>query len=112
VEHFAGHFPLWLAPEQIRVVPVSDKNIKYADSVAEIFANSGLRITVDKNTETVEYKIRDSQLQKIPYVLVVGEKEEQNNTVAVRKAKDTKVQFGVKPEELLKQLQKQVDEKK
>lgn len=112
IEHFGGRFPLWLSPEQIRVIPVSDKHISYADKMSEMFSKEGFRTTVERSVETVEYKIRESQIQKIPVVLVVGDKEVEKNTVAVRKAKSDKVQFGVNPKNLLEELKTQIAEKK
>lgn len=87
VEHFAGAFPVWLAPTQIRVIPVSDNFNDYAMRVAKILKDSGLRVEEDFRSETVGYKIRDAQLQKIPYMVIVGEKEVNENTVAVRDRK-------------------------
>jgi threonyl-tRNA synthetase len=85
IEHFAGAFPLWLAPEQARVLPLSEKFIDYARQVGEKLRAAGLRISVDESNEKLGAKIRDAQLMKIPYMLVVGEKEAQAGTVAVRK---------------------------
>ncbi len=84
IEHFAGAFPLWLAPEQVRVLPVSDKTHGYARKVGAAFAQHGFRIHVDERPEKIGYKIREAQLEKIPYMLVVGEKEQEAGTVSVR----------------------------
>ena len=85
IEHFAGAFPLWLAPEQARVLPLSEKFVDYARKVGEELRGAGLRVTVDESNEKLGAKIRDAQLMKIPFMLVVGEKEAQAGTVAVRK---------------------------
>ena len=84
IEHFAGAFPLWLAPEQVRVLPVSDKFLDYARQVQRQFHEAGFRVTVDDQSAKVNAKIRDAQLELIPYMLVVGGREQQNQTVSVR----------------------------
>lgn len=85
IEHCAGAFPLWLAPEQARIIPVSEKFSKYADEVKEHFVKSGLRASVDDASESLGKRIRNSELMKIPYTIVVGEKEQKSREVAVRK---------------------------
>jgi threonyl-tRNA synthetase len=84
-ENFAGAFPTWLAPVQARVIPVSAKSAEYARTVHERLRAGGLRAEVDERSEKLGYKIRDAQLQKIPYMLVVGEREAQESTVSLRK---------------------------
>ena len=84
IEHFAGAFPVWLAPVQVRVLPISDKYMDYAHSVQEKLFNAGIRSEVDTRSEKIGYKIREAQTSKIPYMLVVGQKEEEEGTVAVR----------------------------
>jgi threonyl-tRNA synthetase len=84
VEHFAGAFPSWLAPEQARVLPVSEKSLAYGRRVATELSARGISVTVDESAEKIGRKIRDAQLAKVPYMLVVGEREEQAGTVAVR----------------------------
>jgi threonyl-tRNA synthetase len=83
-EHFAGAFPLWLAPEQARVMPVSDKSSEYGRKIEAQLRAHGLRVTGDYRPEKIGYKIREAQLEKIPYMLVIGEKEQTAGTVAVR----------------------------
>jgi threonyl-tRNA synthetase len=84
IEHTAGKFPLWLAPEQVRVLPVSEKVYEFADGVVAQGAGAGLRITADRRNEKLGYKIREAQLQKVPYMLVVGDKEVEAQNVSVR----------------------------
>lgn len=84
IEHFAGAFPLWLAPVQVAVMPVSEKYADYATRVAQQLDEAGLRVKNDLRPEKIGYKIREAQMQRIPYMLVVGEKEVEANTVAVR----------------------------
>ncbi len=88
IEHYGGQFPLWLAPTQAVVIPVSQHFLDYANSVADILKKSGLRVEVDERNEKIGYKIRDWELQKIPYMLIVGEKEKEANVVSVRKHKE------------------------
>ncbi len=84
IEHFNGAFPLWLAPIQVEMVPIADRHITYAQEVADELRAAGFRVEVDASGERMNKKIRNAQLQKIPYMLVVGDKEEAEGTVAVR----------------------------
>ncbi|MCA9954770.1 MAG: threonine--tRNA ligase [Ardenticatenaceae bacterium] len=84
IEHFNGAFPLWLAPVQAVMVPITDRHIPYANKVAAELRASGMRVAVDASGNRMNAKIRDAQLQKVPYMLVVGDKEEEYNAVAVR----------------------------
>ena len=85
VEHTGGDFPLWLSPEQARVIPVSDKLLDYARSVAAELRAAGLRVTVDERNEKLGAKIRHGELEKVPALLVVGEKEREAGAVSLRK---------------------------
>ena len=84
IEHFAGAFPTWLAPVQVKVLPISDKYMDYAEKVVNELKEAGIRVEIDTRAEKIGYKIREARLQKIPYMLVVGAKEEEENTVSVR----------------------------
>ncbi len=84
IEHYAGAFPLWLAPVQALVMPIADRHVGYAETVREQLAQAGLRVEVDARQEKINYKIREAQLQKIPYMLVIGDREAAEGTVAVR----------------------------
>ena len=84
IEHFAGAFPTWLAPVQVKVLPISDKYMDYANKVLDELNAAGVRAEVDSRAEKIGYKIREAQMQKIPYMLVVGAKEEEENLVSVR----------------------------
>jgi threonyl-tRNA synthetase len=84
LEHFAGAFPLWLSPVQVVVLPIADRHMDYARSVRERLQAAGLRVEVDQRQEKIGYKIREAQLQKIPYMLVVGDKEVADGAVSVR----------------------------
>ena len=95
IEHYAGAFPLWLAPVQVEICPVSEKVKKYAEDVYKMLKNHGIRVHLDDRNEKLPAKIRDAQLQKIPYMLVVGPKEAEAGTVSVRHR--SKGDLGPKP---------------
>ena len=84
IEKYAGAFPLWLAPEQVRVLPIGDEHVAYAKSVCDRLSAAGLRAELDDSSNTIGYKIRATQMQKVPYMLVIGAKEVEEGTVAVR----------------------------
>ena len=111
IEHCAGAFPLWLSPVQVRIITVSDKQIEFAKIISEKLLEAGLRAETDFSNSTVEYKIRDSQLQKIPYTITIGDKEIEKKTLAVR-GRDGKVRFGVSIEDFIAQMKKEIQEKK
>ena len=85
IEHFAGKFPLWLSPVQVKILPISDKFIGYAKDVESSLKQEGLRCEIDSRAEKIGYKIREAREDRVPYILVVGEKEAGNGNVAVRK---------------------------
>jgi threonyl-tRNA synthetase len=85
VEHYAGAFPLWLAPVQVILLPITDQNQRYTDEVFKKLINSGFRVEKDLRNEKIGFKIREAQIHKIPYMVVLGEKEQKNNSLAVRK---------------------------
>lgn len=84
IEKYAGNFPTWLCPEQVRILPISDKYDDYAKTVFQILRRKGVDVQIDHSTERIGYKIRKAQMEKIPYMLVLGAKEEEENTVSVR----------------------------
>jgi threonyl-tRNA synthetase len=89
IEHYAGNFPLWLSPVQAKVLPISDKHLDYAQKVYQELREAGLRVELDTSNESVGKKIRESEIKKVPYMLIVGDKEKEAGTVAVRsRAKD------------------------
>jgi len=100
IEHYAGRFPLWLAPEQVRIVTVSDKFNEYANSVAEKLRKNDVRVHVDERSESISKKVREAQIQYVPLILTVGEKEVSAETLAVRTL-DGKVKFGMKVDEFI-----------
>jgi threonyl-tRNA synthetase len=87
-EHFAGAFPVWLSPIQVKILPLVDKHHEYAAKVQKELEAKGIRVEIDLRNEKIGYKIREAQLEKIPYMLVIGDKEMDNNMVAVRSRKE------------------------
>ncbi len=85
LEHCAGNFPLWLTPEQIIIIPISEKYLDYSKELLKLLDNYDIRALLDERNEKTGRKIRDAEMQKIPYMLIVGEKEEETQTVSVRK---------------------------
>jgi threonyl-tRNA synthetase len=111
IEHFAGAFPLWLAPEQVRVLPLSEKSTEYALAVAKQFEAAGMRVTTDLRNSKVQAKIRDAQLELVPYMAVVGPKEAESGHVALRDRIDG--DLGSMPiGEAVARLQREVSERK
>ncbi len=85
IEHYGGAFPVWLAPVQVRVIPVADRHLDYARKLEAELRSRGVRVDVDNRSERINFKIRQAQLDKVPYMLVVGDKEISDNTVSVRR---------------------------
>ncbi len=88
IEHFAGAFPTWLAPVQVKILPIADSHKEYAEKLVEKFEDLGIRVELDSRQEKIGYKIREAQLQKVPYMLIIGDKEVEANAVGVRSRKD------------------------
>ena len=110
IEHFAGAFPTWLSPVQVKVLPISDKYMEYAESVLADLKETGIRAELDSRAEKIGYKIREAQMQKIPYMLVVGAKEEESGLVSVRSRFEG--DEGQKPlSEFITSIQKEIKEK-
>jgi len=111
LEHYAGKFPVWLAPVQVKVLPISDKFLDYAKSVADKLKKSDIRAEVDDRNEKIGKKIRDTELMRVPYMLVVGEKEMNENKVAVRR--QGKGDLGVKGvDEFVSEITVEFEERK
>jgi len=110
IEHFAGKFPLWLSPVQVEVIPVSDKFKDYAQKIADKLHAEGLRVRLDGRTEKVGYKIREAQVKKINYMLVIGEKEETSGKLSVRKRSGEEVQ-DVDVDEFIASLKEEIKNK-
>ncbi|HEX2948650.1 MAG TPA: His/Gly/Thr/Pro-type tRNA ligase C-terminal domain-containing protein, partial [Armatimonadota bacterium] len=87
IEHYAGAFPVWMAPMQAVIIPISERHHEYAEKVLAALRATNARVSLDARSESMRYKIREAQVQKIPYMLVVGDKEAENETVGVRSQK-------------------------
>jgi threonyl-tRNA synthetase len=110
IEHFAGNFPTWLTPVQVKVLPITEKHLEYANKVAEELKKSNIRVEVDDRNERLQAKIRDAQLEKVAYMFIVGDREAEAEKVAVRK-RDGK-DLGAKDlDDFIKALKKEIDEK-
>ena len=110
IEHYAGKFPVWLAPVQVKVLPVSDKSLEYAKSVGAALREKGLRAETDERNEKIGYKIREAQLEKVPYMLIVGDKEREEGTVSVRMREKGDV-GAMSVEEFAEKVKKENDER-
>lgn len=109
IEHYAGKFPTWLSPVQVKVLPVSDKYLAYANEVVAELKAQNIRVEVDARDEKLGYKIREAQLDKVPYMLIVGEKEQQNKTVSVR-CRDANSEQQDQGERFLSEIVKRIQE--
>jgi threonyl-tRNA synthetase len=110
LEHYAGKFPVWLAPLQVKILPITDKSLDYAQSLLVSLKNADIRVEVDDRSEKIGKKIRDTELAKVPYMLVIGEKEMNGNVVAVRR--QGKGDLGVKGiEEFIAEVSKEIKER-
>ena len=94
IEHYAGKFPVWLSPVQVKLLPVSDKYISYAKEVEAVLKEKGIRVEADERGEKLGYKIREAQLDKVPYMIILGEKEQSNHSVSVRSRDGAKQDLG------------------
>ena len=110
IEHFAGKFPLWLAPVQAKILPVSDKYLDYAEKVNAQFAAAGLRVKVDSRSEKLGWKIREAQKEKVPYMIIVGEKDEAEGTVSVRTRAGID-EGALNPEAFIQRMKQEVEDK-
>jgi threonyl-tRNA synthetase len=110
IEHYGGAFPLWLAPVQAVVIPIADRHIEYANTVADALRGAGLRVEVDVRAERMQAKIRDAQLQKVPYMLVLGDREKEAGTAAVRLRSGEDL-GATKLEELIARMRAEVEER-
>jgi threonyl-tRNA synthetase len=110
IENYAGAFPAWLAPQQVRVMPITDKFIPYAKEVEQKMFQLGIRVDLDERNEKIGYKIREAQVQKVPYMLIIGEKEVEDGTVAVRSRSEGD-KGAMKVDEFIVKLQKEIAEK-
>ena len=110
IEHFGGALPTWLSPVQVKVIPVSDKYLEYGRKILDKLVEAGIRAEIDESSATVEYKIRNAQLQKIPYMIVVGKREEESGKISVRN-REGKVKYDVSLEKFIACILNEVKER-
>ena len=110
IEHYAGKFPVWLSPTQVKILPITERQIAYAEALREKMKALGIRVEVDARNEKIGYKIREAQMQKVPYMLVVGEKEAQEGLVAVRR-RDKGDLGAINADEFIQSVVKEIEEK-
>jgi len=111
IEHCAGNFPLWLNPEQIRILTVTDRNNKYAEGVYKKLKEEGIRVTLDTKSHSIGKKVREAQLEKVNYMLTLGDKEQEGKTLAVR-TREGKVNFNVNLDQFIKDIKKEIKDRK
>ena len=107
IEHYAGAFPVWLAPVQALVIPITDRSHDYADSIFKLLQDENIRVEVDKRNEKLQYKIREGELNKVPYMLIIGDKEKEAGTVSLRARKEGD-KGGVKIEDFLRNINEEI----
>ncbi len=112
LEHLNGNLPVWLSPVQVRVMSFTERNNPATKKVYEKLLEAGIRTELDTGNRTVEYKVRDAEMQKINYMLVIGDKEEKANTIAVRTRGEKKVNFGVRLDDFIKKVSEDIRERK
>ena len=107
-EHFAGAFPTWLAPVQVKIIPIADRHMEYVEKLENAFDAEGIRYETDSRNEKIGYKIREAQMEKVPYMIVIGDKEAENETISVRshKSADSAVMTF---EEFIKQIKEEIE---
>ncbi len=111
IEHFAGKFPLWMTPVQVIILPINDDLIPYANEVMTTLAKVGLRAELDSRTESLNKKVREAQVKKIPLILTIGKKEKESETLSVRTL-DGNVRYGINMEEFLKRVLEHITDRK
>ena len=110
IEHFAGAFPTWMAPVQVKILPISEKHVEYAEKLRKAFKDAYVRVELDDRSEKIGYKIRQAQMEKVPYMLVVGDKEVEEGKVAVRK-RGVGEQGAIPWEEFLANIQQEIKDR-
>ncbi len=110
LENYSGKLPLWLSPVQVKLLTISDKNIKFAEEVLERLKDTEIRAELDDRSETIARKVRDAQLAKVNYIVTIGDKEQEKKTLAIRTL-DGKVKFGIKVDDFLEELVEKIEKK-
>ncbi|PIR77607.1 MAG: threonine--tRNA ligase, partial [Candidatus Magasanikbacteria bacterium CG10_big_fil_rev_8_21_14_0_10_38_6] len=111
LESSNGNLPTWLNPIQVRVLSFTDRNKKAAEKIVKQFKEEGIRVDIDLEDKTVQSKVRDAEIQRISYIIVIGDKEEKSKTLAVRTRGEKKPKFGVKIDKFISDLKKEIEER-
>ncbi|MBR7153003.1 MAG: threonine--tRNA ligase, partial [Candidatus Methanomethylophilaceae archaeon] len=111
IEHFAGKFPTWLAPVQVKVLSVSEKSFEYASEIASKLKAAGIRVELDNRDEKIGYKIREAQLEKVPYMLILGEKESENGSIVAVRSRDKGDLGAIDTCEFIAQVKKEIEDR-
>ena len=107
IEHYAGAFPLWLSPVQVRIMPITDEQNPYCAEIKNRLQKESFRVELDERNEKINYKIREAEVQKIPYMTVVGDKEVENKTISVRE-KSSQKQSSQKLSDFIKNIKQEI----
>ena len=111
IEHYAGAFPTWLSPVQVELMNVNDRNLSFMKTIEQQMKEKDIRVEIDDRSETIAKKVRDAQMQHIPYMITIGDKEVEKKTLAIR-TREGKVEFGVKIDEFIAKLTREIKERK
>jgi len=111
IEHYSGKFPVWLSPVQVKLLTVTDRSNQFAEEVLCKMLDKGIRAELDKRAETIPKKVKEAQMEKVPYIITIGDKETAAKTLAVR-ARDNKVQFGVKVDDFIQKVLEEINTKR
>ncbi len=106
IEHFAGKFPVWLAPVQAKILPISDKFMDYAEGIQAKLFDAGIRVELDSRAEKIGYKIREAQMEKVPYMVILGEKELESGLISIR-LRDTGETISMDIDEFVQKVAKE-----
>ena len=110
IEHYQGALPVWLSPTQVKIISFNDDMIGYTKKIAKSLESKGLRVEGDYRSETVQRKVREAELEKVPYIIVVGQKEKEKRTLAVR-PRGSRPKFGVKMTDFVRQIKSEIKER-
>ena len=111
LEQTSGALPVWLAPVQVSILSFTDRNTAAAEKIAAELCEAGIRCETDTSDHTLEHKVRDAELQKIPYIVTIGDKEEKSRSVAVRRRGEKKIQYGMKKPAFMKEILQTIEKK-
>ena len=110
IEEYKGRFPLWLSPTQVKILPISDEQLEYAETIEKELLKSKIRVKVDSRAEKIGYKIREAELERVPYMLILGKKEAEEGIVSIRR-RGNKENDVMSLEEFVTKLLKEIEEK-